>query len=64
MEKYKFTYNYCVIVEADNENQAVGKAADILGRLSELSLKLWLVTHAKIEPVIENNGVNLDGFPL
>lgn len=59
MNKFKFTYHYTVIVIADNENQAVGKAADILGSIPELPLKLWLVTHANIEPVIESSG-NID----
>lgn len=56
MEKFKFIYTYPITVTADNEMQAVGKAAEILGTISELSLKLWLVTHAKIEPVIESSG--------
>jgi len=50
-KRYKFTYSYSVTVTADDEYQAVGKAADILGAIPELSLKLWLVNHAKIEPV-------------
>ena len=59
MEKFKFTYQYTVVVVANNENQAVGKAAEKLGTIPELSLKLWLVTHAKIEPVIESSS-NMD----
>ena len=58
MEKYRFTYQYVVVVEAFNELEAVGKAANVLGTAGELSLKLWLVTHAKIEPVIESSGTD------
>ena len=58
MEKYQFTYTYNVVVEAFSENEAVGKAANILGTVPELSLKLWLVSHAKIKPVIESSGAD------
>ena len=56
MEKYKFTYSYSVVVTADNESQAISKAGEILGSISELSLKIWLATHYKVEPVIESGG--------
>jgi len=50
---YKFTYSYSVTVTADDEYQAVGKAANILGTIPELSLKAWMVTHPKIERIEE-----------
>ena len=56
MEKFRFTYTYDVVVEAFNEVEAVGKAANVLGTVGELSLKLWLVTHSHIKPVIESSG--------
>jgi len=58
MEKYRFTYEYVVVVEAFNKAEAVGKAANVLGTVNELSLKLWLVTHCNVEPVIEPSDTN------
>jgi len=64
MAKFRFTYTYDVVVDTFDENEGIGKAAEILGTINELSLKLWLVTHYSVKEVIEGNGVNLDNFPL
>ena len=64
MEKFKVTYTYPVVVTAYDKDEAIGKAGDVLSSVSELSLKLWMASHSKTEPVIEGNGVNLDNFPL